>query len=125
MSIFKMLKAACYVAPRFTPAECAARVRSGEALLVDVREPSEWSSGVAESAAMLPLSDLNGERVLWQEFLAKVGNREVLLYCAAGARSGIAARLLVAEGVRAANAGALREWSAAGWPIIKPLPPQA
>jgi rhodanese-related sulfurtransferase len=120
MSVFKMLKAACYFAPRVTPAECAARVRSGEALLVDVREPHEWSSGVADSAALLPMSDLNGARTLWREFLAKVGQREVLTYCAVGARSGIVARILVSEGVRAANAGSLSEWRTAGWPIVPP-----
>ena len=120
MNLISMTKALFTSVPRVSPAECAARVRAGEALLVDVREPTEWLSGVAESAALLPMSDLNGARTLWRDFLAQVGQREVLTYCAVGARSGIVARILVSEGVRAANAGALAEWRSAGWPIVPP-----
>ena len=46
--------------------------------------------------------------------------REILLYCASGGRSGMAARMLVAEGVRAANTGGLADWLDAGWPVVKP-----
>jgi rhodanese-related sulfurtransferase len=120
MNLLKMLKSMFTSAPRFSPAECAHRIRSGEALLVDVREPGEWAGGVADRAALLPLSDLTGARVQWKKFLAETGDREVLLYCASGGRSGMAARILVAEGVRAANTGGLADWLAAGWPVAKP-----
>lgn len=115
-----MFKSLLTSAPRLMPAECVARVRDGEALLVDVREPDEWADGIARSARLLPLSDLTGARVQWRPFLAEAGGREILLYCASGARSGIAARLLVAEGVRAANTGGLTAWLNAGWPVGKP-----
>lgn len=117
MSLFKNLKAMFTPAPRANPAECIARVRAGTALLVDVREPGEWAGGVARSAALLPLSDLTGARAQWKKFLADLGDRELLLYCASGARSRMAASLLAAEGFRAANAGGLAEWAAAGWTI--------
>lgn len=112
-----MLKALFQSAPRHAPADCAARVRAGHALLVDVREPKEWAGGVAETAVLLPLSDLTGSRALWTEFLATAKGREVLLYCVSGGRSGIAARILVAEGVSAANTGGLVDWVDAGWPL--------
>jgi rhodanese-related sulfurtransferase len=96
------------------------RVRSGDALLVDVREPGEWTQGVAENAVLLPLTDLTGGRTHWKQFLADATGREVFLYCAAGGRSGIAARILAHEGFRAANTGALNDWAAAGWPIVEP-----
>jgi len=115
-----MFKAMFTSAPRLTPADCAARLRAGEAFLVDVREPGEWATGVAESAQLLPLSDLTGARTQWAPFLAAANGREILLYCASGGRSGMAARILVAEGVRAANTGGLAEWLAAGWPAAKP-----
>ncbi len=118
MSFFKMIQALFTTAPRLSPAEAAPRVRSGAALLVDVREPSEWSSGVAESAALLPMSDLNRDRRLWRDFLAQVGEREVLVYCAMGGRSAIVARMLVREGIRAADTGGLRGWAASGWPVV-------
>lgn len=119
MNPLKMLKSLFTSAPRLAPADCAHRVRSGEALLIDVREPGEWAGGVAERALLLPLSDLTGSRAQWQPFLAKAGDREVFLYCASGGRSGLAARILAAEGVRAANTGGLAEWLDAGWPVAK------
>lgn len=120
MSLLQNLKSLFTPGPRVGPAEAASRVRTGEALLVDVREPDEWRSGVAERAVLLPLSDLTGSRRKWKDFLAQVGGREVLLYCASGMRSGGAARLLTAEGIKAVNTGGLGDWSAAGWPIVNP-----
>jgi rhodanese-related sulfurtransferase len=96
------------------------RVRTGEAILIDVREPDEWCDGVAEMAVLLPLSDLTGPSVVWKPFLADAEGRELLLYCAAGGRSAIAARMLARDGFRAANAGSLKEWAATGWPVIAP-----
>jgi len=118
MNLFKMIQATFTSAPRCTPTECAHRVRNGEAFLVDVREPGEWADGVAQSARLLSFSDLTGARAQWTQFLAEVGGREVLLYCASGTRSGIATRLLVAEGIRAANTGGLANWLDAGWPVV-------
>lgn len=95
-------------------------MHNGEAFLVDVREPDEWADGVARSAKLLAFSDLTGSRTQWKQFLAEANGREILLYCASGSRSGMAARMLCAEGVRAANTGGLAEWADAGWTIIKP-----
>jgi rhodanese-related sulfurtransferase len=117
MSLFNHLKALFTPAPRANPADCIARLKSGQALLVDVREPNEWAGGVARSAALLPLSDLTGARKQWKKFLAGLADRELLLYCASGARSRLAANILAAEGIRAVNAGGLDEWAAAGWAI--------
>jgi len=120
MSLLKVFKSLFTAAPRSTPLECAHRVRAGEAYLVDVREPGEWAAGVARSARLLALSDLRDGRVQWQPFLREAGNREILLYCASGARSGLAAKILAAEGYRVANTGGLGDWATAGWPVVKP-----
>jgi rhodanese-related sulfurtransferase len=101
------------------PAACVDRIRDGTALLVDIREPREWEGGVARSAALLPLSDLKGARLKWKAFLADVGDRKVLLYCAAGARAALAASILNAEGISAANTGGFGDWVKAGWPVDK------
>ncbi len=106
--------------PRVAPAEAAPRVRSGEALLIDIREPFEWKAGVAESARLLPMSDLVGRRKHWGPFLAEAAGRELLLYCAVGGRAGAAARILRAGGQRVGNTGGFRDWVAAGWPIARP-----
>ena len=118
MNILKLLKSLFVSAPRLAPTDCADRVRAGDALLVDVREPGEWRGGVAERAVLLPLSNLTGGRALWKAFLAANADRELLFYCAAGGRSAIAARILAAEGFRTANVGRLSDWAAAGWPIV-------
>ncbi len=109
---------------RLPAAECFARTRAGAAVLVDVREPAEWTDGVAHLAALLPLSDLNGGRQLWNPFLAVQGdaNREILVYCAAGGRSAQVAQTLANEGYRVVNVGSLKEWSVAGWKIVPPTP---
>lgn len=100
------------------PAVAAERVSDGQAILVDVREPEEWlEAGVAEAAYLLPLSDLRGEREKWTEFLREKGDRELLLYCRSGNRSGIAAEILVEEGYKIGNIGGFREWQAAGLPV--------
>lgn len=105
---------------RTKPADVAERVRSGAAVLIDVREPDEWEGGVAEKAVLLPLSDLRGPRHQWREFLARAGQRELALYCGAGMRASAAAQILVAEGLNAKNTGGLRDWAAHGWPIVPP-----
>lgn len=120
MNVLSMLNSLLKPAPRVDLSAYAARIRSGEALLVDVREPDEWQRGVSESAALLPLSDLRDRRELWRPFLAQAGPREILLYCASGMRSASAARLLQSEGVRAINAGGIGEFASAGWPIVPP-----
>ncbi len=100
-----------------TPQEAAELVSSGRAVLVDVREPNEWADGVAGPAHLLALSDLKGARDTWTEFLAKHRDRELILYCRSGGRSGSAAALLAAEGFRVANCGGFSSWQAAGLPI--------
>jgi rhodanese-related sulfurtransferase len=107
-------------APTITPAEAAQHVAAGKAVLIDVREPKEWAeTGVAAPAALLALSDLNGDRKQWKEFLEKNRDKELILYCRSGTRSGRAAKLLAEEGYRTLNAGGFQDWQAAGLPIRK------
>jgi rhodanese-related sulfurtransferase len=120
MNLFKMFKGLFTSAPRIEPLECAARIRSGQAYLIDVREADERAQAVAEGAMLLPLSDLAGPRTQWQPFLATVAQKELFLYCGAGVRSGMAARVLTNEGFRAANAGSFVDWEASGWPVVRP-----
>ena len=95
-------------------------VHEGKAVLVDVREPAEWESGVARNAQLLPLSDLTGARRRWAPFLKRVGEREIILYCHSGARCSLAARILAAEGFQAASTGSLRAWAGADLPVSRP-----
>ncbi len=100
------------------PAEAARRVESGQAVLIDVREPAEWeATGAAAPAVLLPLSDLREERTLWKSFLEENRGKELILYCRSGNRSGIAAEILAKENHAVANAGAFQHWESAGLPV--------
>lgn len=105
------------------PGAAAEKVRAGEAILVDVREPSEWNSGVAAPAYLLPLSDLNGNRTKWAHVLAEAKDKSIYLYCRSGNRSGQAAAQLAKEGFTVANAGGFKAWKAAGLPTRSPDEP--
>jgi rhodanese-related sulfurtransferase len=111
--------------PTLTPTEAAKRVAEGKAVLVDVREPSEWAeSGVAGPAALLAKSEFDaGEIGEWKDFLAKAGDKQIILYCRSGKRSGTVAAALAAKGHKVANAGAFKDWLAAGLPVRKPGDP--
>lgn len=106
--------------PSIGAAEAGERVASGAAVLVDVREPGEWASGVAAPALLLPLSDLRGSRTLWGPALEANRGKELILYCASGTRSGLAAAQLRREGFPVRNAGSFGGWRAAGLPVRQP-----
>lgn len=117
-----LVSAAAFAAEvkKIAPAEAAKLVAAGKAVLVDVREPKEWAeSGVAQPAALLPKSDFDGEQKQWKDFLAKVGDKQVILYCRSGGRAGTVAAALGEKGVKTANAGGLKDWAAAGLPVRK------
>ncbi len=69
-------------------------VERGDAVLVDVREPSEWDAGHLRDAVLLPLSRVRAG--VPAEELARLfpPGRPAYLHCGAGGRSLIAAGLL-------------------------------
>src|SRR5262245_5019203 len=75
--------------PKITPADAAKLVAEGKAVIVDCREPAEWKeTGVAAPAVLLPKSDFDGDQKMWTEFLARNKDKEVIVYCRSGRRSG-------------------------------------
>ena len=103
---------------KISPTEAAKLVADGKAVLIDVREPSEWAeTGVAAPAVLLPKSEFDeGLRGEWKDFLAKVGDKQVITYCRSGKRSGAVATALEAKALKVANAGGFKEWQDAGLP---------
>ena len=106
--------------PTLSPQEAEKRVASGAAILIDVREPSEWASGVAKPALLLPLSDLTGGRSKWNPILKQNHDKELLVYCRSGNRSGVAVGILSSEGFKVSNAGSFSAWKNAGLPTRQP-----
>ena len=75
MNLWALFKSLFTSARRVTALDAAGRVRTGEAVLIDIREPREWVSGVAQHAALLPLTDLTpGLYVLHVEGKSRVGS---------------------------------------------------
>jgi rhodanese-related sulfurtransferase len=106
--------------PSIGPAEADERVKAGTAVLIDVREPEEWSGGVAEPAVLCSFSDLRGDRAQWKDVLEANRGKVLIVYCASGARSGIVAGMLRKEGFNAVNAGGFGAWRSAGLPVRVP-----
>ncbi|RXK54468.1 rhodanese-like domain-containing protein [Oleiharenicola lentus] len=106
--------------PQVRPEELKSALQAGTAVLVDVREPSEWlATGTAQDAALLPLSDLRGDRRQWNAFLGQHRGKRLFLYCQSGARSSLAAAQLRREGLDARNAGSLAALDRGGWPLTR------
>ena len=107
---------------KITPKSAAKLVADGKAVLVDVREPSEWAeTGVAAPAVLLAKSDFDGAQKDWKPFLEQNAGKDIILYCRSGNRSGKVAAVLAEKGLKVANAGGLKDWQAAGLPT-RPVP---
>lgn len=106
---------------KISPADAAQLVADGKAVLVDVREANEWAeSGVAAPAVLLAKSEFDEGMIgEWKHFLAGVGDKQVVLYCRSGTRSGKVAAALAEKGFKVANAGGFKDWQAAGLPTRK------
>ncbi|MGH8192630.1 MAG: molybdopterin-synthase adenylyltransferase MoeB [Rhodanobacteraceae bacterium] len=100
-----------------SPEEALLRHRNG-ALLVDVREPWEHATGMAEGAIALPLGEI-GKRIAQ---VAPDREREMLAICAHGQRSLRAAEVLQQLGYAnvVSVAGGTARWIAEGLPISRP-----
>jgi len=115
-----VLTAACAAdVAKVAPAEAAQLVAAG-AVLIDVREPAEWKeSGVADPALLLPMSDFNGAQAEWKAILDGAKDKTLVLYCRSGGRAGRIGAALAEKGFKVVNAGAFKDWQAAGLPVRK------
>jgi hydroxyacylglutathione hydrolase len=100
---------------RVTPAEAAGALASSmPPIVLDIRAPREWQKSHIEGSVNIPLNHL-------VERIEEVpDNRPVLVHCAGGYRSSIAAGILQRNG--RANLtelnGGIAAWEAAGLPVI-------
>jgi len=87
-------------------------VRDG-AVLLDVRENSEWNTGHAPQAAHLPLARI-------AEASKKVRNgKQVVVVCRSGNRSRSATKALISMGYDAVNlSGGMHSWASAGGQVV-------
>jgi len=95
-----------------TPQEVHEALDSGQAVLVDVREPSEFAAERIEGAINLPLSSFDPAALPVND------GKRVILSCAGGVRSVTALNAAQGAGLSLEEhlAGGLRAWKAAGLP---------
>ena len=99
-----------------SPEQTLARLESGDdALLIDVREESEWEKGHIKGAIHIGKGIL--ERDIEQQ--SPDPNREIILYCGGGYRSALAADNLQKMGYTnvASMSGGWRKWNELGYPV--------
>ena len=92
--------------------EAAALLDSGEAVLVDVREPHEWDAGRIPGARHIELEHLASRA----DTIPK--DTRVIFQCRLGTRSAMATKAFRASGYDAVSmAGGIKEWHESGLPL--------
>ncbi len=91
------------------------RMDVNQGLLIDTREPAEWVDGHIAGAQLVPRGILEGKI----EQLAPDLDQRIVLYCAGGGRSALAADSLQRMGYRnvLSLAGGFTAWHEAGCPV--------
>ena len=100
-------------APSVVDVREASRRQAAGAVLIDVRQPEEWQQGHVPGAMLIPLGSL-------RDRVAEVPrDRDVLLICRSGNRSGTAQRQLLELGYdRVFNvSGGMNAWTHSGLPV--------
>lgn len=99
--------------PELTAQELDAMLRTGDAVVVDVREVDEFAAGHIPGAINMPLSTFQPSR------LPDTGAKKLVLTCLGGKRSGMALdKCGVAQAaVDTHLAGGFGAWQAAGLPV--------
>lgn len=104
------------------PADAVSKVNNKEATIIDVRDINElMHSGKASGALHIPLMMMQTKAdPRHPEFHPELDtNSPVILYCASGARSGMAAQMLLSHGFSEVyNLGGLMHWHHGGGEIV-------
>ncbi|MDD5627509.1 MAG: rhodanese-like domain-containing protein [Elusimicrobia bacterium] len=99
------------------PAQAAELAKQPGAFILDVRTEAEYAGGHLERAQLIPVQSLAGRLAE----LPAAKKTPILVYCAVGGRSAVAARLLKSKGYEAVHdlAGGINAWRSAGLPVVK------
>lgn len=100
--------------PSLAPAEAHDRIASGQAVLVDIREPDEFARSHIAAAHSVPLSGWDGAA------LPLTAGKDVIFTCRSGMRTAGACDRLAArvQGPAFVIDGGLDGWRAAGLPVV-------
>jgi rhodanese-related sulfurtransferase len=100
-----------------SPPEAAVKAKSGEAVIIDVREQEEWEEGHIPDAIHLS----RGTIELEVEERVPDPNAMIICHCGGGGRSALAAESLQNMGYKNVKsmAAGLKAWRARGLPVTK------
>jgi rhodanese-related sulfurtransferase len=104
--------------PHVSLEQARAEHESGKVLMIDIREPQEHATGVAQGVVLLPMSQV-AQRVAE---IPKQSDQPVLLICNTQNRSRAVTEALQEQGftnIRYVDGG-MSEWTRRGWPMVKP-----
>jgi len=99
-----------------SPVDARKQAEAGDAILVDVREESDWREGHAEGARHLNRGIIELEI---EEQIPDV-TKPIICYCGGGSRSALVAESLQKMGYENVRsmAGGMRAWKEAGLPMV-------
>ena len=126
-SLKQMMEAANAAVPKITPAQAREMIGKGNTLVVDVRDaPEVEKSGKIAGAVHVSRGMLefraDPESPYHDKHFSK--DKTVILYCASGGRSALAAKALKDLGYsQVYNVGAFKDWAEAGGEVDKPIEP--
>jgi rhodanese-related sulfurtransferase len=97
-----------------TPQQVSAMLKTGQALLIDVREPAEFAADRIHGALNFPLSTFDPKA------LPRSMDRTIVFQCGSGKRSATAVERCQAQDLRFDShlAGGIAAWRAAGLPTV-------
>ena len=113
-----MLAAANQAVPQLTPEQARAKLREGDVVIVDVRDPSEVAqSGKIKGAVNISrgMLEFRADPDVPSHNPALQKEKTVLVYCASGGRSALGGKTLKDMGYRSVfNIGGFKELADAG-----------
>ena len=123
MMNFMMGRSPANTAPGLSPQDIVAKSAEGAVTVIDVRDHNEIAmSGIAKGALHIPLSILRMQAdPSSPDFHPDLStDKTIAIYCASGARSGMAVRLFQSLGYNDVhNLGGLGHWQMAGGEIVR------
>jgi rhodanese-related sulfurtransferase len=113
-----MLAQANAAVPKLSPAEAKEKIRAGDALVVDVRDPTEvQQTGKVKGAVNVPrgMLEFRADPESPYHNPAFQKDKTILLHCASGGRSALSAKTLQDMGYTAVyNIGGFKDLAEAG-----------
>lgn len=100
-----------------TAMEAARLIENISPLILDVRTPREYAAGHLENSVLIPVQELQKRYRELEEYR----NEDILIYCATGNRSTVAAKILIDNGFRRIHnlKSGISGWARQGYRVVQ------